>query len=136
MCESIIETVSNTRGGIQWPIKDIKARGREICSKMNSYPVAERQFIKSKHRQKIIRGVYLILLQRQEETALILGQTEGKAQVVNPACVESKSVDPRKLFVLIRMSVLALAIPISYLFVGRQSSPPIQEYKKQSGNSE
>lgn len=50
---------------------------------MNNYPVAERQFVELKRRQEIIQGVYLILLQKREETALILGQTRDKARVID-----------------------------------------------------
>ena len=102
---------------------------------MNNYPVAERQFVELKRRQEIIQGVYLILLQKREETALILGQTRDKARVIDPAYVKSKPVGPRKLFALIGMLVLTLVIPISYLFVRRQSSLLIQEYKNQSKDS-
>ena len=110
-----------------------KLRGSVIETIGN--PVAERQFVELKRRQEIIQGVYLILLQKREETALILGQTRDKARVIDPAYVKSKPVGPRKLFALIGMLVLTLVIPISYLFVRRQSSLLIQEYKKQSKDS-
>ena len=132
---SVIETIGNAQKGMQRSIKDVKAKEQEIYSKMNNYPVAERQFIELKRRQEIIQGVYLILLQKREETALILGQTRDKARVIDPAYVKSKPVGPRKLFALIGMLVLTLVIPISYLFVRRQSSLLIQEYKKQSKDS-
>lgn len=83
---------------MQRSIKDVKAKEQEIYSKMNNYPVAERQFVELKRRQEIIQGVYLILLQKREETALILGQTRDKARVIDPAYVKSKPVGPRKLF--------------------------------------
>ena len=132
---SVIETIGNAQKGMQRSIKDVKAKEQEIYSKMNNYPVAERQFVELKRRQEIIQGVYLILLQKREETALILGQTRDKARVIDPAYVKSKPVGPRKLFALIGMLVLTLVIPISYLFVRRQSSLLIQEYKKQSKDS-
>ena len=132
---SVIETIGNAQKGMQRSIKDVKAKEQEIYSKMNNYPVAERQFVELKRRQEIIQGVYLILLQKREETALILGQTRDKARVIDPAFVKSKPVGPRKLFALIGMLVLTLVIPISYLFVRRQSSLLIQEYKKQSKDS-
>ena len=75
---------------MQRSIKDVKAKEQEIYSKMNNYPVAERQFVELKRRQEIIQGVYLILLQKREETALILGQTRDKARVIDPAYVKSK----------------------------------------------
>ena len=130
---SVIETIGNAQKGMQRSIKDVKAKEQEIYSKMNNYPVAERQFVELKRRQEIIQGVYLILLQKREETALILGQTRDKARVIDPAYVKSKPVGPRKLFALIGMLVLTLVI--SYLFVRRQSSLLIQEYKKQSKDS-
>ena len=42
---SVIETIGNAQKGMQRSIKDVKAKEQEIYSKMNNYPVAERQFV-------------------------------------------------------------------------------------------
>ena len=87
---------------------------------MNSYPVAERQYVEMKRQQEIIQGVYLILLQKREEAALILGQVRDKAKIVDAAYVKSKPVGPRKLYAAIGMVLLTIVIPVSYLFAKEQ----------------
>ena len=68
---SVIETIGNAQKGMQRSIKDVKAKEQEIYSKMNNYPVAERQFVELKRRQEIIQGVYLILLQKRGRRPLL-----------------------------------------------------------------
>lgn len=128
---SVLKTIGNAKEGMRLSIKDIKSKEQLIYDKMNNYPVAERQFVELKRKQEITQGVYLILLQKREETALVLGQVRDKARVLDPAYVKSKPVGPRKLFALIGMFALTLVVPVVYLFIRKQSLALMQEYRRQ-----
>ena len=118
--KSVVETIGNARKGLQISVRDVKEKEKQIYEKMNSYPVAERQYVEMKRQQEIIQGVYLILLQKREEAALILGQARDKARIVDAAYVKSKPVGPRKLYAAIGMLLLTLVLPVAYLFVKEQ----------------
>lgn len=117
---SVVETIGNARKALEIAVADIKEKEKLIYDKMNSYPVAERQYVEMKRQQEIIQGVYLILLQKREEAALILGQVRDKAKIVDAAYVKSKPVGPRKLYAAIGMVLLTIVIPVSYLFAKEQ----------------
>ena len=98
---------------------------------MNVYPQAERTYVELKRQQEIVQGVYLILLQKREETALVLGQQQEKARLLDSAYVKSRPIAPRKLYAAIGMLLLTLVIPVMYLFIKEQSCSIIQELKRQ-----
>ena len=118
--KSVVATIGNARKGLQISVRDVKEKEKQIYEKMNSYPVAERQYVEMKRQQEIIQGVYLILLQKREEAALILGKARDKARIVDAAYVKSKPVGPRKLYAAIGMLLLTLVLPVAYLFVKEQ----------------
>lgn len=127
---SVALTISNAQKGLQLSIDDLKKKEQLLLSKMNSYPVQERQFVELKRNQEITQGVYLILLQKREETALILGQNREKARVLDYAYVKSKPVAPRKLYAAIGIFLFTLVIPIGFLFVQEQYYSLKDEYKR------
>lgn len=127
--ESVVMTISNAQKGLQLSIEDLRGREKLLLGKMNSYPVQERQFIELKRNQEITQGVYLILLQKREETALILGQGREKARVLDYAYVKSKPVAPRKLYAAIGILLFTLVIPIGFLFVRDQFHSLRKEYQ-------
>ena len=127
---SVYHTINNARNALQISIKDVKSKEQLLFDKMNDYPVAERKYIELKRQQEIIQGVYLILLQKREETALVLGQTREKAKILDSAYVKSKPIAPRKLYAAIAMLMFTLIIPVSYLFVSRQYRSLRDEYKR------
>lgn len=112
---SVERTIGNARDGYQSSIADVRAKERQIYGKMNVYPSAERHYVDLKRQQEISQGVYLILLQKREETALILGQAREKARVVDAAFVKSKPVAPRKLYAAIGMLIFTLLVPVVWL---------------------
>ena len=131
---SVFRTIGNAQKGLQLSIADLKKKQDFIYGKMNSFPETERNFVELKRQQEIIQGVYLILLQKREETALILGQVNQKARVLDSAYVKSKPVGPRKLYAALGMLVLTLVIPIVYLFVKEQYYSLKNEFKRMSSN--
>ena len=128
----VYQTINNAREGLRISIADIKAKEQQLYNKMNVYPEAERNYVELKRQQEIVQGVYLILLQKREETALVLGQQKEKARILDNAYVKSKPIGPRKLYAAIGMLLLTLVIPVAYLFVKEQASSLKQEFKRQS----
>lgn len=114
--DNVRKTVGNTRKGLQLSVADIKSKEKLIYDKMNAYPLVERQFVELKRQQEVNQGVYLVLLQKREEAALVLGQARDKAKVIDTAFVKSKPVGPRKLYAAIGLLLFTLIVPIFYLF--------------------
>lgn len=127
----VYQTINNAREGLRISIADIKVKEQQLYNKMNVYPQAERTYVELKRQQEIVQGVYLILLQKREETALVLGQQQDKARILDTAYVKSKPIAPRKLYATIGMLLLTLVIPVVYLFVKEQTDSLLEEFKRQ-----
>jgi uncharacterized protein involved in exopolysaccharide biosynthesis len=128
--ESVFLSISNAQQATRKAINDIKAKERMLFATMESFPDKERDFVELKRQQEIIQGVYLILLQKREETALNQDLNREKAKILDAAFVKSKPIAPRKLFAAIGMMLLTLFIPVAWLFCKEQIAAVIQEYRR------
>lgn len=132
--ESVYASVSNAQKGTQLSLDDLKQKEQKLYDKMGSFPEQEKDFIELKRQQEILQGVYLILLQKREETALNSGLDRKKARIIDAPYVKSKPVGPRKLFAAIGMILLTLVVPIGYLFCKEQFLALKKEYRKAKTN--
>ncbi|MDR1936964.1 MAG: tyrosine protein kinase [Tannerellaceae bacterium] len=128
--ESVFQSISNAQKATRKSIDDIKEKEKMLFAKMESFPDKERDFIKLKRQQEIFQGVYIILLQKKEETALNFDLDREKAKILDAAFAKSKPVAPRKLYAAIGMLFFTLFIPVVYLFCKEQLSALIKEYRK------
>lgn len=126
---SVFLSISNAQAGVQLAIANIKQKEKEIYAKMGSFPEQEKSYRDLVRQQEIYQGIYLILLQKREETALNAGVDRDKAKVVDPPFVRSTPVGPRKLFALIGMMIFTILIPVIYLFCKEQYQSLKQSYK-------
>jgi uncharacterized protein involved in exopolysaccharide biosynthesis len=127
---SVYLSISNTQKATRQAIDEIRKKEKMLFAQMESFPDKERDFLELKRRQEILQGVYLILLQTREETALNHDLNREKAKIVDAAFVKAKPVAPRKLFAAIGMLVLTLFIPVAYLFCREQASALADEYRR------
>ncbi|MDR2469366.1 MAG: tyrosine protein kinase [Tannerella sp.] len=113
--ESVHVMIDNADKGCQRTLADLQAKEKKLLEKMKSVPMLEHEYIGFKRQQEILQGVYLLLLQKREETVLSLGQQTERARVIDPAFVMKKPVGPRKLYAAIGMLLLTLVIPVGFL---------------------
>lgn len=118
--ESVFLTVKNAQKSIQYAIADMKTKEKAIMDRMEKVPLQEREFLDYNRQKEIYQGIYLILLQKQEEAVMRIGQDVDKALVVDRAYVSSRPVAPRKLFAALFMVLFTLAVPVAYLFCKEQ----------------
>ncbi|MDR3261633.1 MAG: tyrosine protein kinase [Tannerella sp.] len=123
-------TIENADKGCQMTLNDLKAKEKILLDKMKGVPMLEREYMSYKRQQEILQGVYLILLQKREETVLSLGQQTDRARVVDPAFVMKKPLGPRKLYAAIGMMLLTLILPVGYLFAKEIIHSVWEEYKR------
>lgn len=127
---SVFLTIQNGQKTIKNAIKDLKEKERVILEKMDSYPLQERGFISLKRQQEILQGVYLILLQKREESSLSANNEKERARIIETPYIKSQPVGPRKLFAAIGMLLFTILIPVTYLFCKEQFFLLLEEYKK------
>lgn len=127
---SVFASISNAQKSLQMSIDDVRGREKSIYDMMGSFPEQERDYIEMKRQQEIYQGVYLILLQKREETALNGGLDKKKARIIDAAYVKSQPVGPRKLYAAIGMLVFTLVVSVGYIFGKEQFVGLVDEYRK------
>ncbi|MDR1722731.1 MAG: tyrosine protein kinase [Tannerella sp.] len=128
--EGVFTTIENTRKGYDATLKDLKQKERQLMSKFRSVPKEEREYVIFRRDQEIYQGLYLLLLQKREETVLALNRNAEHARLVEPAYVAKKPLGPRKLYAAIGMLVLTLVVPVAYLLIRDMIAAIREEMKK------
>lgn len=113
--ESVFLMINNTKKSLQMTYNDLKAKEKQLLSRMDGIPQQERVYVDLKRQQEIFQGVYLLLLQKREELVMIIGQGKERARIIDAPYVKSKPVAPRKLFAAIGLVVFTLFISMGWL---------------------
>ncbi|MDR0574358.1 MAG: tyrosine protein kinase [Tannerella sp.] len=127
--EGVYVMIENARKGVNITLDGLKAKENALFSKMKTIPEKEREYRELSRNQEILQGMYLVLLQKREETVLSLSKQMDRARVIQPAFVKKKPLGPRKLYAAIGILVLTIVIPVGYLFVKDLFVSIKEEYK-------
>jgi uncharacterized protein involved in exopolysaccharide biosynthesis len=82
---NILNSIVNIERDLKISSSSVKNRERSISGRLGVLPRQERELIEIQRQQGIKQNLYLILLQKREETALNLAVAVGNNRVVEPA---------------------------------------------------
>jgi len=128
--DGVYVMVENARRSADKTLEELKRKETELFAKMKTVPKKEREYVNYRRDQEILQGIYLLLLQKREETMLSLGKQEDRARVIEPAFVKKKPAGPRKLFAAIGMILLTIILPVGYIFAKELLTSIKEEYKR------
>ncbi|MDF4201856.1 GNVR domain-containing protein [Maribacter sp. SA7] len=112
---NILGSLSSSKRSLRNTIASIKDRSDEFAEKKQRIPSMQRQLLEISREQGIKENLFLYLLQKREEAALMVGAKQDNFTVIDKAITDYESGSPsKKLFVLIAL-LLALAIPIGII---------------------
>lgn len=79
-------------------------------------PEQEKALTQIGRQQSITSGLYLMLLQKREETSMSLASTADKAKIIEPAACVDK-VSPKGIIALLIAFILGVAIPAGIIYL-------------------
>ena len=79
-------------------------------------PEQERMLTQIGRQQEVKSGLYLMLLQKREETSMSLASTADKAKIIEPAAFVDK-VSPKGIIALLIAFILGVAIPAGIIYL-------------------
>lgn len=128
--ESVNAMIANARSSISKELEELKSREKQMMAKFKSVPENEREYIGFIRDQEILHGIYLLMLQKREETIISQGKKLDRARMIEPPYIKKKPLGPRKLFAAIGMLVITFVVPVGYLFTKELFISIRDEYRR------
>jgi len=114
---NILATTDRALEASRVRLKDLISQQGDNRSKLGRIPTQEREYVNMKRQQEMKQELYLFLLQRQEENAMLLANSIPKGKIVDEAYVLSEPLGVSNKVILFVFLIIGLLIPPVYLYV-------------------
>lgn len=109
---AIRENINNQKKGLIISRTNLASLNRSIESSIRSIPKKEREFVSIKRQQGIKESLYLLLLQKKEETAISYASTVSDSRLIDEAFVSPAPIKPLPNIVYLIAFLIGLGVPI------------------------
>ena len=89
----------------------------KYSGRIGTAPQMERVLTEIGRQREIKQGVYLVMLQKREETAMELANTTDKGRLIDDVQVDAGSANPKKQMVLLIAFFLGVLLPMGVLYL-------------------
>ena len=89
----------------------------KYMGRVNTAPQMERVLTEIGRQREIKQGVYLVMLQKREETAMELANTTDRGKLIDPPTADPGSNKPKKMMVLLVAIFLGALLPMGILYL-------------------
>ncbi|MCF0055170.1 tyrosine-protein kinase [Dyadobacter sp. CY356] len=110
--QAIRENVQNLRRGMDVTKQNLQGINSRFSAGLRSIPQKEREFVGIKRQQSIKEGLYLYLLQKREETALMYASTVTDSRLIDAPISTYMPIKPKRSLIWAGAGAAGIAIPL------------------------
>lgn len=117
MRANVQATINGTLQGLLITKADLDREASRFMRRISDVPGQERQYVSIARQQEIKAGLYLMLLQKREENAIMLAATANNAKIIDEAIADDVPMSPKPKMIYLIALVLGVGIPIGIIFL-------------------
>ena len=117
MRSNIQTTLDDTLKGLEITKADLIREASRYSRRISDAPTQERQFVSIARQQEIKSGLYLMLLQKREENAIVLAAIANNAKIIDEAQADSTPISPKRMTIYLAALAFGIGIPVGVIYL-------------------
>ncbi|WP_285819776.1 GumC family protein [Bacteroides acidifaciens] len=114
---NIQTTLDATLKGLEITKADLVREAGRYSRRISDAPTQERQFVSIARQQEIKSGLYLMLLQKREENAIVLAAIANNAKIIDEAQAEGAPISPKRSTIYLAALIFGIGIPVGIIYL-------------------